>query len=283
MTRQASEWVRKDGGVTSLPAVRRRIGEIDFSVLPLADAIGFVLDASSDVASVGHPGLAVHFCNAYNVALARSDRSYANRLANADVVLSDGVPITWVGRRAHADVAEDWERVYGPDVMRGVFARSTSDGPRHYLLGSDPATLATLELRLREQYPDALIVGTESPPFRPASYAELQERDARIAESGATIVWVGLGTPKQDAEVQRLAASLPVMAMAVGAAFDFLAGTKPQAPLWMQRSGTEWAFRLASEPRRLGRRYVWGNSLFLAEAARTMKKSREFPDYRRVT
>lgn len=282
-TRQAPGRVRKDGEVTILPAVRRRIGEIDFSVLPLADAIGFVRDASADISSVGHPGLAVHFCNAYNVALARSDRSYANRLANADVVFSDGVPITWVGRRAYSDVAEDWERVYGPDVMRGVFAASSADGPRHFLLGSDPATLAALELRLHEEYPDALIVGAESPPFRPSSYTELQERDARIAASGATIVWVGLGTPKQDAEVQRLAASLPVVAMAVGAAFDFLAGTKTQAPVWMQRSGTEWAFRLASEPRRLGRRYVWGNSVFLTEAARTMRKSGESPDYRSVT
>lgn len=255
-------------------APRRRVGEIDFTVLPLADAIRLVLEASADIARIGHPGLAIHFCNAYNVALARTDRSYANRLANADVVFSDGVPITWVGRRAHPDVAISWERVYGPDVMRGVFAGSMEDGPRHFLLGSDPATLAALEQRLRTEYPDALIVGTESPPFRPASYAELQERDARIAASGATIVWVGLGTPKQDAEVQRLAASLPVVAMAVGAAFDFLAGTKAQAPIWMQRSGTEWAFRLASEPRRLGRRYVWGNSVFAAEAARTLRSGR---------
>ena len=101
---------------------------------------------------------------------------------------------------------------------------------------------------------------------------DLRERDERIRASGATIVWVGLGTPKQDYEVQRLALSLPVVAVAVGAAFDFLAGTKAQAPVWVQRSGLEWAFRLASEPRRLGRRYVWGNSVFLREAVGTMRK-----------
>ena len=85
---------------------------------------------------------------------------------------------------------------------------------------------------------------------------------------GATIVWVGLGTPKQDWEVARLAGSVPVVAMAVGAAFDFLAGVKPQAPVWMQKSGTEWAFRFASEPKRLARRYLWGNPRFLVAASR---------------
>ena len=259
------------GSRLRVPADRRRVGEIDFTVLPLNDAIAFVLAAAGAPQEIGHPGLAVHFCNAYNVALARSDTSYANLLANADVVFSDGVPITWVGRRAYPEDAQAWERVYGPDVMRGVLDSSTDEGPRHYLLGGSPETLDALEQRIAAEHPQAQIVGAESPPFRTASYDELRERDRRIADSGATIVWVGLGTPKQDAEVQRLAASLPVVAMAVGAAFDFIAGTKAQAPVWMQRSGTEWAFRLASEPRRLGRRYFWGNSVFALEAARTLR------------
>lgn len=257
-----------------VPAHRRRVGEIDFTVLPLSDAIAFVLAAADRPQEVGHPGLAVHFCNAYNVALARSDSSYANLLANGDVVFSDGVPITWVGRRAYPEAAQAWERVYGPDVMRGVLDASTAEGPRHYLLGGSPETLDALEQRIAVEHPHAQVVGVESPPFRTASYDELRARDRRIADSEATIVWVGLGTPKQDTEVQRLAASLPVVAMAVGAAFDFLAGTKAQAPVWMQRSGTEWAFRLASEPRRLGRRYVWGNSVFAAEALSTLRRVR---------
>ena len=263
---------RYPAGRPLLDAPRRRVGEIDFTVLPLAEAIDGVVAATESMDDVGHPGLAVHFCNAYNVALARSDRSYANLIANADVVFSDGVPITWVGRRAHPDVAEQWERVYGPDVMRGVFAASAA--PKHYLLGGSPETLEALQAHLEREYPGAQIVGAESPPFRAASYDELQQRDRRITDSGASIVWVGLGTPKQDFEVQRLASSLPIVAMAVGAAFDFLAGTKPQAPVWMQRSGTEWAFRLASEPKRLGRRYFWGNSVFAAEAARTVRGAR---------
>jgi len=224
------------------------------------------------------PGIAVHFANAYNVALARKDHPYARLLARGDYVFSDGVPITWVGRRAYPDVAQDWTRVYGPDVMQGVLDRSTLGGPRHYLLGGTEETLAALQSRISTDYPGAEIVGAESPPFTPPTVPELVARDDRISASGATHVWVGLGTPKQDIEVRRLADSLPVAALAVGAAFDFLAGTKPQAPEWMQRNGVEWAFRLASEPRRLGRRYVWGNTVFLEEAARTLVSARQRRD-----
>lgn len=262
--------------MTSLPKRDHRIGNIDFTVVPLTQAIALVTAIAKDVATgaLGHPGLAVHFCNAYNVALARSEPQYARLLADADVVFSDGVPITWVGRRAYPEVAVPWERVYGPDAMRGVLDASGPDGPRHYLLGGSEETLAALRQRLAVEHPAACIVGAESPPFRPATEQELRERDERIRESGASIVWVGLGTPKQDVEVRRLAASIPVVAMAVGAAFDFLAGTKAQAPGWVQRSGLEWAFRLASEPRRLGKRYVWGNSVFAGEAVRTLRASR---------
>jgi exopolysaccharide biosynthesis WecB/TagA/CpsF family protein len=264
---------------TAVPPRRHRVGNVAFTVMPLAAAIDLVLAAVDDVAdgSLGHPGLAIHFCNAYNVALARSDPSYARLLGAGDVVFSDGVPITWVGRRAYPAVAPEWERVYGPDVMRGVLGRSTAAGPRHYLLGGDPGTLTALRAFIERSYPEAVIAGSESPPFRAATEEELAERDERIRASGASIVWVGLGTPKQDVEVQRLAASLPITAMAVGAAFDFLAGTKAQAPVWMQRSGLEWAFRLASEPGRLGRRYVWGNSVFAAEAVRTVRTARRNP------
>lgn len=253
---------------------RAQIGAVPFDVMPLAQAIDTVLARAQAIASPGggHPGVAVHFCNAYHVALARGDERLTATLRAGDLVFCDGVPVMWAGARAYPELASQWERVYGPDVMRGVLAASNADGPRHYLLGSTLETLDALRTALTREFPLAQIVGEDSPPFHAASEAELRDRDERIRDSGATIVWVGLGTPKQDYEVQRLASSLPVVAIAVGAAFDFLAGTKAQAPVWMQRSGLEWAFRLASEPRRLGRRYVWGNSLFVREAIRTMRR-----------
>ena len=258
---------------------RAAVGQVHFTVMPLEEAIAIIVSGSAphgdgSDATGAHPGRAIHFCNAYNVALARSDPEYREILRSGDLVFSDGVPITWVGRRSYASLAPRWERVYGPDVMTGVLRRSTDRGPRHYLLGGSVETLDALQWHIRDTHPGALVVGAESPPFRAATEAELADRDRRIRDSGADLVWVGLGTPRQDVEVRRLASSLPVTALAVGAAFDFLAGTKPQAPSWMQRNGLEWAFRLGSEPRRLGRRYVWGNSVFALEAARTLAAAR---------
>ena len=120
-----------------------------------------------------------------------------------------------------------------------------------------------LELALRERFPGIEIVGSHSPEFRPPSDAELAERDGAIAASGAQVVWVGLGTPKQDLEAARLAHSLPIVAVAVGAAFDYAAGTLTEAPQWIRTAGLEWAFRFAMEPGRLWRRYVFGSTRFL--------------------
>jgi len=253
---------------------RRRVGPVEFTVMPLERAVQLVLDLPNQLSEQGHPGVALHFANAYNVALSRSDSAYAQLLNSADYVFSDGVPITWVGKRAYPDLARDWERVYGPDVMTMVMQRSQPSTLRHYLLGSTPQVLDSLTSQIRRRFPGATIVGTDSPPFHEPSTRELAERDRRIGDTAATHVWVGLGTPKQDYEVQRLAANLPVVALAVGAAFDFLAGTTVQAPTWMQRNGLEWAYRFAREPRRLAKRYLWGNSVFLLEGSRTLRQNR---------
>lgn len=253
-------------------STRHRIGAIDFTVMPLNDAVQLTMDLPRQLPTSGHPGIGVHFANAYNVALARRNPEYAHLLNAADYVFSDGVPITWVGKRAYPHLAYAWERVYGPDVMTMVLERSEGTAPRHYLLGSTPPTLEALTRELTHRFPEASIVGSDSPPFREPTTAELTERDRRIQDSGATMVWVGLGTPKQDYEVQRISQTLPVVALAVGAAFDFLAGTQTQAPAWMQRNGLEWAYRFAQEPTRLAKRYVWGNSVFSLEAGRTLRR-----------
>ena len=248
--------------LTALPT--RRVGPVPFRVARFDDCIAALL---SDVRQSG--GLAVHFANAYTIALADTDSAYAELLARTDsAVLTDGVPVTWFGRRQNRDLRDDWQRVYGPDVMTAVLDHSGAEGPRHYLLGGSPATLTALESEIARRWPQAVLVGAESPPFRPLTRAEQAAQDDRIRQSGADMVWVGLGTPKQDWEVGRLADALPITALAVGAAFDFLAHVKPQAPLWIQRSGTEWAYRWASEPRRLTRRYLWGNPRFVYAAVR---------------
>jgi N-acetylglucosaminyldiphosphoundecaprenol N-acetyl-beta-D-mannosaminyltransferase len=245
------------------------VGAIDFSVLPLKQAIDLILDLGS---RTPEHGIAVHFANAYNVALADTDPMYRDLINAGDLVCSDGTPVVWAGRRLHKSLSAQWTRVYGPDVLTGVLNSSAPKSPRHYFLGTTPETLSLLTSRIASTWPDAEVVGSESPPFRAPTKGELAERDRRIAESGATLVWVGLGTPKQDTEVRRLADSLPITALAVGAAFDFLAGTVSQAPEWMQRSGLEWTYRLAQEPKRLGKRYLWGNPRFLLSVAKQARQ-----------
>lgn len=202
--------------------------------------------------------LGVHFVNAYTLSLADRDDGYAALLMDSDMNLPDGRPLEWAGRCAGVLRAR---QLCGPDFMSYAFERGAS--LKHFLYGGSPATLAALEARLRLRFPDADIAGTESPPFRPLSEAEERRTARRIRASGANVVWIGLGTPKQDFFVERMKVEIGLPVLAVGAAFDFHAGTKKRPPQWVSRVGLEWAYRLASEPRRLWRRYLVGNIRFI--------------------
>jgi len=239
------------------------VGSIQFSAASFHEATQEIGRLISEPPEFGR---SIHFANAYNIALAENDPEYQALMNQGDYVFTDGTPVVWAGRRIHPNVT--WERIYGPDVMEWALRNSTIKGPRHYFLGSTEQTMTKLLKNIELKFPTATIVGYECPPFRDLTAAELRERDKRIGESHATVVWVGLGTPKQDYETRRLARNLPVTAMAVGAAFDFLAGTVRQAPKWMQKSGLEWSYRLAREPRRLAQRYFWGNPQFIRSVLR---------------
>ncbi|MEV6054377.1 WecB/TagA/CpsF family glycosyltransferase [Streptomyces sp. NPDC052107] len=210
----------------------------------------------------------VHLCNAYTLALADRDPELHGILRAAPLNLPDGQPVVWANRLLHRGTTLPATRVYGPDLLLDVFALGQSSGLRHYLLGSTPHVLGALERELRRRFPNALITGTCSPPFRPLTSQEARKQREGIRSAEADIVWVGLGTPKQDRWAAELCTALPVVAVAVGAAFDFIAGTKRQAPHWMRRSGLEWVFRLGCEPRRLWRRYIFGNTRFVRGIAR---------------
>ena len=176
------------------------------------------------------------------------------RIFNASgLTTPDGMAIVWLLRlRGHRRV----ERVYGPDLMLEVCRHGLDRRYRHFLFGGEAGVAEALRGRLEERFPGLEVVGTWSPAFGPISEQEDTSTVERINAAKPDIVWVGLGTPKQErwmaAHLGRLTA--PVM-IGVGAAFDFLSGRKPQAPRWMQRIGMEWFFRLATEPRRLWPRY----------------------------
>ncbi|MBV8780539.1 MAG: WecB/TagA/CpsF family glycosyltransferase, partial [Phycisphaerae bacterium] len=173
----------------------------------------------------------------------------------------DGMPMVWLNRLAgNAHVS----RVYGPDLMLKVCGEGVAKGIKHYFYGGADGVADLLASRLIARFPGLQVVGTCCPPFRKMTEAEDAELIATINDSGADIVWVGLSTPKQERWMSSHVGKVnaPVL-IGVGAAFDFHAGLKKQAPAWMQKSGMEWFYRLCTEPRRLWKRYLRNNPLFV--------------------
>jgi N-acetylglucosaminyldiphosphoundecaprenol N-acetyl-beta-D-mannosaminyltransferase len=179
----------------------------------------------------------------------------------AGLVTPDGMPLVWVSRfKGYSHV----ERVYGPDLLLACCAASVVRGYRHFFYGGAQGVPERLAARLQERFPGLIVAGTWSPPFGESTPVEDQATINRINAADADIVWVGLSTPKQERWMARHIGRLsaPVL-IGVGAAFDFHAGLKRQAPRVMQRAGLEWLFRMASEPRRLWRRYLRNNPRFV--------------------
>jgi N-acetylglucosaminyldiphosphoundecaprenol N-acetyl-beta-D-mannosaminyltransferase len=214
----------------------------------------------------------VAFCNVHSVMTARRRPDVAAALEEADVATSDGMPLVWGIRAAGYP---DQPRVYGPTFMELALKHGVDAGWNHFFYGSTDETLTKLVAAARELTPGVRIAGSYSPPFRPATDDDLRADAALIIESGADLVWVGLGMPKQELWMRRAAALLPGTALlGVGAAFDFLAGTVPQAPMWMQSAGLEWLCRLAQEPGRLWRRYIINNPHYLWLLGRDILRDR---------
>ncbi len=192
---------------------------------------------------------------------------YRDIVNNAAMVTADGMPLVWA---SHVKGIKDLQRVCGPDLMMKICADS-SLSLRHCFYGSTDEVLMMLQKKLQEQNPDIQIVGAYAPSFSTQRQQEDQVFIDQINQVRPDILWVGLGSPKQDywMHQHRDILDVPVM-IGVGAAFDFLAGIKPRAPQWMQRCGLEWLFRLSCEPRRLWRRYLVGNVRFMWEALKAM-------------
>ncbi|WP_183856558.1 WecB/TagA/CpsF family glycosyltransferase [Rhizobium sp. BK456] len=199
-------------------------------------------------------------------------RSIHNR---AFLVTPDGMPLVWALRKAgHAES----DRVYGPDLMLSVFDAGSAKGLRHFLYGATAETLEQLQARLLAKFPQAQIVGSYAPPFRKLSTQEEADIADQLNRSGADIIWVGLSSPKQELWMAHMRDRLEAsMLIGVGAAFDFHAGLKRQAPRFIQRSGFEWAFRLLCEPRRLWRRYALVVPTFISLSAFQRLGLRQFP------
>lgn len=199
--------------------------------------------------------------NVHMLVEARDDPALAAALAQFDLVTPDGMPLVWRLRRLGH---RRQERVYGPDLMLEVCARAAARRVPVGLFGGSPDALEGCRNELLRRFPGLPLVYAWSPPVRPARVEEPEVLEA-IRSSGARILFVALGCPKQERWVALNAPHLPMVLFAVGAAIDFLAGRVPQAPPWIRRAGLEWAFRLAVDPKRLWRRYAYTNTRFLSE------------------
>ncbi|MFV9504774.1 MAG: WecB/TagA/CpsF family glycosyltransferase [Oscillochloridaceae bacterium umkhey_bin13] len=213
----------------------------------------------------------VNICTTHTVLECHDTPALAEVVNGAGMATPDGMPLVWLGR-LHGHFVE---RVYGPDVMLAACAQGLTRGYRHFFYGGAEGVAERLAERLQAQFPGLQVAGTYTPPFRPLTSADEQQIAELINASQADLVWVGLGTPKQDYWVARFRPLLdaPVL-LAVGAAFDFHAGRVRQAPRWMQRSGLEWLFRLTQDPKRLWRRYIIGNPRFVYLVARRLLRDR---------
>lgn len=185
----------------------------------------------------------------------------------ASIVVPDGVPLVWLGRLIGYNSIG---RVYGPDLMSSIFSRTELRQLRHFFYGSTPTVVDRLTATLKSRFGEFNLVGSHSPPIRPVGFDEDAEVLSHIRQLEPHIVWVGLSTPKQELWLRNHMHKIGSgVGIGVGAAFDLLSGTTLQAPRWIQRSGLEWAFRLAVEPRRLFRRYLFIVPRFLYYMAET--------------
>jgi N-acetylglucosaminyldiphosphoundecaprenol N-acetyl-beta-D-mannosaminyltransferase len=212
--------------------------------------------------AVAEDSLQVHLCNAYTLSLVDTDSQMREALLAADLNLADGAPVAWMGRATGAAGP-----VRGAELVGEVW-RQGRGHVRHYLYGGKDGVADQMAEVLRRRTPEAVVAGTDTPPFRPLTDADLDALVERVRASGANILWIGLGTPRQDYLVHRLSASLSMPIVPVGAAFDFWSGAIKEAPRLLHGSGLEWLHRLLSEPRRLWRRYLLGNPRFLLAAWR---------------
>lgn len=247
-------WRGRDSGARK---VGRRFFEVlgvEINAAPFAKVVEMVLRAPD-----GNDRLSLHFATAHMLVNAHESASLREAL-EFGLVQPDGMPLVWLGRQAGLPV----ERVCGPDLMPAVIEQGIPRGRAHFFYGGAPGVPEALAARLAARYPGMRVAGTLSPPFRKLSRAEEDAIVETINAAEPDYVWVGLGTPKQDlwvaANRHRLHASA---LLAVGAAFDFHAGRRRRAPRWMQRSGTEWIYRLSTEPRRLASRYTRTNVRFV--------------------
>ncbi|MFA9478263.1 WecB/TagA/CpsF family glycosyltransferase [Phycisphaerales bacterium AB-hyl4] len=230
-----------------------------FGVHVSATCYDDVVDCVIDAARSGRPAT-VDFMAVHGLVSAIRDPAQRDRLNCFDIIAPDGQPVRWALNRFHRAGLTD--RVYGPEAMRRLVHAAAEQGIGIYLYGSSQAVIERLRANLQHDCPTLTIAGAEPSLFRPLTDEESEALVQRINTSGAGLVFVGLGCPRQEVFAFEHRERIKAVQLCVGAAFDFHAGTKPMAPAWMQRRGLEWLYRMLTEPGRLWQRYLITNAIF---------------------
>ncbi|MDB6133423.1 MAG: glycosyl transferase, WecB/TagA/CpsF family [Verrucomicrobiales bacterium] len=233
----------------------------DLAAATYRTAVERILEMAADLSR----SWAVEAANTMVVTLSRHDPEFRKIMERFDFIVPDGMPLVWcLNRQLPAD-QKLTDRVYGPTLMLRTFeATQKPESPSHFLLGGAPDVLEQLQKNMEDRFPGAVIAGAYSPPFGEWPPEEHERIFQLIRDCGASLIWVGLGCPKQERWIARFKDCLPPgVYFGIGAAFAFHANRVRQAPAFLQKIGMEWAFRMLTEPRRLFRRYLVNNSLFL--------------------
>lgn len=234
---------------------KRNVLGIMVDAVDYDSAVKKITDAAEEQRSFTVSALAVH-----GVMTGATDKEHQYRLNAMNLIVPDGQPVRWALNLLHRTKLAS--RVYGPELTLRTMKAAAEKGLPVYFYGSTPEILAGLELRIRRMFPGIIIAGSEPSKFRTLNASERRDLATRIIDSGAKILFVGLGCPRQEVFCFEMAGLLPMPMLAVGAAFAFHAGLLPQAPPHWQNRGLEWLFRLIQEPKRLWKRYLFLNPYY---------------------
>lgn len=252
-----------EANITNRDFTVRGLFGINYAIVDYRAAAEVIGRKALEKKSFGVSALAVH-----GLVTAVREQSVGQAVKSIDMVVPDGQPVRWAINAFHGVGLKD--RVYGPTLTLHVLQHANEHGLSIFLYGSTRQTLESLARFIHEKYPRVPIVGKHVDRFRDATTEEDIEDIQTINQSGAHIVLVGRGCPRQEIWVANHLGKVHAVMMAVGAAFDFHAGTLRQAPVWMQKNGLEWLFRLIMEPRRLWKRYLTTNSYFIGLCLKEM-------------
>jgi N-acetylglucosaminyldiphosphoundecaprenol N-acetyl-beta-D-mannosaminyltransferase len=262
-----STWISEDTSCFQVLGVRVNAVQIDGAITQMQEWINGKESCHTVAATSMH-----------GIVEAQHDPAFKQILNTTDLVVPDGMPLVWMGRRRKHDLPR---RVYGPELMIAFCEKTAGKSYRHFFYGGEPGVAEQLAETLKKRFPGTQIAGTYSPPFRTLTEKEDAEVVRLISRAAADIVWVGLGAPKQERWMHehRNKVCAPLL-VSVGAAFNILSGRRRQAPRWMRENGLEWLFRLLQEPHRLWRRYLIYGTQFVAYIALDGLQLANFRPYR---